>query len=82
MHILLKFIPENRNLFQRILKNLGKNELVNHFIVLGGEIYVAFIETFVHIFLVTFVEKMLFLGILEQYFHIINTLCHALSSAS
>lgn len=56
-----------------ILKNLEKNELVNHFIVVGGEIYVAFIEMLVHIFLVTFVKEMLFLGILKQNFHIINT---------
>lgn len=56
-----------------ILKNLEKNELVNYFIVVGGEIYVAFIEMLVHIFLVTFVEEMLFLGILKQNFHIINT---------
>lgn len=55
-----------------ILRNPEKSESVDHFIIAGGEIYVAFIEMFVHIFLVMFVEKMLFLRILEQTFLIIN----------
>lgn len=72
MHISLKFIPENKkNLHnsRRVLTNLEKNELVNHFIVAGEEIYVTFLEVFVHIFLVIF----LLLGILKQNFYIISS---------
>lgn len=68
-------MPENKTNMHnslRILENLEKNELVNHFIVVEGEIYIAFHEVFVNIFLVIFVEKMMFLGIFEQNFHIIN----------
>ena len=40
---------------------------------MGEEIHVAFFEVSVNIFLVIFIEKMLFLGILKQKFHITNT---------
>lgn len=57
----------------RMLKNFEKNELANHLITVGEEIHVAFFEVSVNIFLVIFIEKMLFLGILKQKFYIINT---------
>ena len=57
----------------RILNNFEKNELANHLITVGEKIHVAFFEVSVNICLVIFIEKMLFLGILKQKFHIINT---------
>lgn len=59
--------------YLRILNNLGNNELVNHFIVVQEDIHVALFLVFLHIFLVMFIEKMLFLGMLEQTLHIIHT---------